>query len=555
MKKLHKLFGLLLVLAMMLSIFTACGSNKDSDASKDAEEKVASDAGEEEAADEAGDAGEEAEAADKGAEVGADVVIAWANGKNHLAPLHTTGANVYPDTLMLYERLMYLTEDGEYVPWLLKDYSTEDGVNYDFEIYDYITDSQGNHITAEDIAWVIQLNIDAAMKPDFAKVVSVEATGDYTVHLELSQDRIYLFESLMWSTNVVSQVAYEASEDEMATQPVATGPYVVVESVPNSTLVFEKRDDYWQTDASLIPEGLEPKAHSVTFNTVSELSQRVIAAETGVADVVYDVEASAIDSVLDNDDYTVLTVPDLEGVSLYFSGSEERESGIATNLALRQAICYAIDPMALVQGVSFGKGSAMHDICAPTGMGYNPKWDEEEYFARDVDKAKALLEEAGYNGEEISLCTFSAWQRMGEIIQSSCVEAGINLKLNIIDDASISQYRTDGSAWDVTLYAYSTPSLAYNWSLCFDSNAFETGDAMSRRDEELTEMIYKTWVNDGYNQENIDAVHYYIMDHAYARGLFLKDSYMIIRNDANLSNDTRCYRGYLAPWAFTTTEG
>ena len=536
-KNLHKVLGLLLALVMLLSVMSAC--SKTDDKANDTPSGTNTST----------NAGDAADTTSTGSAEGSSVTIAWADSKNELAPIRSTGSTVYPEMIMLYERLMYLTADGEYVPWLIKEYSTTDGMNYDFEIYDYITDSQGNNITAQDIVFIINKCREAALNPDFSKVASIEATGDYTVHIELNQDRVYCFESLMWGTYVVSQAAYEASPDGMATTPVSTSAYVLTDFTPGATMTLEKRDDYWQTDASLIPAGMEAKTQKVTFNTVSELSQRVIAVETGVADMAWDIEASSIDSFVDNTDYTVLSVPDMEGVSLYFSGSEER--AISGNLALRQAICYAIDPNALIQGVAFGEGEPMHDVCAPTGLGYNEKWNSEDYFTRDLDKAKELLEQAGYQGEEIELCTFGSWQRMGEIIQSSCNDAGINIKLNIIDDASIGQYRANGAAWDMTLWSYSTPSLAYNWSLAFDSNAFGTGDSMSRKDETLTDMIYNTWINGAYTEENIDAVHYYIMDHAYARGLFLRNTYMIVRADANLTDEVRCYRGYLAPWACT----
>lgn len=536
-KNLQRLFGLMLVLVMLLSLI-ACGDSggNESDSPNNPN----------------GGTSQEPGGSGSAGGVGANVTIATFYDRTNLSPLRTTKDNVYPDILMIYERPMYLTPDNEYVPWLIKDYSTTDGVNYDFEIYDYITDSQNNRITAEDIVWIIEKNIEVAMKPDFSKVVSVEATGDYAVHIELNENRVYLFETIMWNTNVISKAAFEASSDEMATSPVSTSPYVVTNFVPSSTLTLEKRDGYWQTDASLIPAGLEAVSQSVTFNTVAELAQRTIAVETGVADIAFDIDASAIDPFLNNKNYVTSVVPDMEGVSLFVSGHASRI--VSDNLALRQAIFYAIDPNVLVQGVAFGHGSPMSDYCPPVGVGYLDKWDNEEYFTHDVDKAKALLAEAGYNGEEISMVVFNNWQRIGEIIQSSCLEAGINIKLDIKDYAGLGQVRTDGSAWDMFLYCYTTPSLAYNWSLCFDSNAFPTGDAMSRKDEELTNMLYATWVNGGYTEENIDAIHSYIMDHAYARGLFLQDKFNIVRADANLSWGATCYLGTIAPWSISTTK-
>ena len=62
-------------------------------------------------------------------------------------------------------------------------------------------------------------------------------------------------------------------------------------------------------------------------------------------------------------------------------------------------------------------------------------------------------------------------------------------------------------------------SLPAVWSNRFDSKAYDKGDGTARKDEVLTQMLYSTWTKDRFTEENIDAVHKYVMDHAYAYGI------------------------------------
>lgn len=547
MKKTRRWFALLLALTMLLSILSGCGSN-DNDTANDnsTTNHTANDSATQNEDSTSAPTGGEASVTD------AEITIAFPNGRSSLTPIRTTSDVVYPDIIMLWERLLYLNSEGEYELWLIKDYTAaDDGVTYDFEIYDYIYDSEGNHITADDIVYAIEKNIEYNMKPDFGKVESVEASGDYTVHLVLNQDMVYLFESLMWNTYVFSKAAFEASADEMATDPVSTSQYVVTEFIADSTLAFERRDDYWQTDVSLIPEEMRANTKKVTFSIITEMSQRAIALETGAVDMAYDIDAMTAEPYLDNPDYSYDLKNDLEGYTLFFSGGD---SPVGNDVKLRQAICYAVDAQGFVDGIAYGYGEVMHDACVNTGLGYNPKWDEEEYYPYDVEKAKELVAESDYGGEELVILTTASNQRLSEMLQAYCSAVGINTKLNIVDYALYTQLRLDGSAYDMTLWSISTPTLAYNWALRYDCNAYSTGDATGRHDQELAEMLYKTWTHEGYTEENIDAVHYYLKDNAYSCGIFKIFKFSLIRSDAGLTNLVKTYIGFPSPWASTFVQ-
>ena len=137
-----------------------------------------------------------------------------------LTPFRSNVANDAPYMINLYESLGLTNSDGELELWVAKSWTTEDYFTYDIEIYDYVTDSAGNNITADDIVWFIEEAKTRGLKPCFTKVESVEKTGDYTIRLKMNTNMIGSFDAVMLATFAVSKDAFLASENEFATQAV-----------------------------------------------------------------------------------------------------------------------------------------------------------------------------------------------------------------------------------------------------------------------------------------------------------------------------------------------
>lgn len=96
---------------------------------------------------------------------------------------------------------------------------------------------------------------------------------------------------------------------------------------------------------------------------------------------------------------------------------------------------------------------------------------------------------------------------------------GVKSELLTGDMAWVTANRLDGSIYDMFINQVGCASLAAQWSIRFDPAGYSTGDGTSRHDYELAELLYSTWVQEGYTEENIDAVHNYIKEEMYAYGL------------------------------------
>lgn len=460
-----------------------------------------------------------------------------------LTPIRSQMANNAPWAYQVYETIITLDENKEYTPQVAKTWSVaDDGVTCTVEIYDNVYDSAGNHITAADIVWMLELCKEAGLKPCYSKIASVEATGDYTVQIVLTQDMVGALEAILTATYVVSQTAYEASEDEFATEIVSTAPYKVTEFTAGSTITIEKRDDYWQSE-DLINPATAANVDKITYHVITEASQAGIALETGELDGFMSLDPNTANQFVGNDDYGMMATPYINGFQMFFSGDPSR--AIASDVNLRQAICYAIDCEGLITGVFAGYGEKMHDSAANTAVGYLEKWAEEDYYPYDPEKAKELLAQSNYNGETLVLLagSSSTVQRLTQMIQGYLAQVGITVELNLADQALLTSIRLDGSQYDMFINTVGGDWLADHWSTRYDMNAYATGDACARHDEVLAEMLYETWTQDGYTEENIDAVHAYIRDNMYGFGMVQPSNIDIWRTEIGLATAVRTNKG------------
>lgn len=487
------------------------------------------------------------------ANVGDSVLdIGYATAIDSLTPFRSNVGNEAPYLLNLYESLAVTNHEGVLEPWVAKEWSTEDNFVYDIEIWDKVTDQEGNAITADDIVWFIEEAKTRGLKPCFTKVESVEKTGEYTIRLTMNTNMVGAFDAVMLATYVISEDAFLASADEFATQVITTSAYEVTEFVASSTLKFERRDDYWQ-DVELLPKSVRPQVEACKYYTITEASQMGIALETNTIDIALVMENSTAVQFLDNQDFHVEITNGTKGWTLFFSGSESRLVG--TNEKLCQAICYAIDTEAMVVGLcgSAEYGDAMKDPCGQGLIGFQPEWEEEDYYSYNPEKAKELVAESGYNGEVLSILCSSATfnQRMAQMIQAYCAAVGINVELNSLDMAGVMAIRLDGSQYDMFVNTIQGPFLADHWSIRYDPAAYSTGDGTSRHDYELAELLYKTWTVEGYTEENINEVHAYLRDHAIAYGLINPRVFCVWNNQLDLEEEVIEVLGYIAPSAST----
>ncbi len=446
----------------------------------------------------------------------------------------------------IYETLADVIGDEVYGV-LMKDYSiADDYMSIDIELYDNITDSKGNSIKASDVVFSYEQAAASGKITAINNISSVEATGELTATIYL-KNKLQLgnLDSIFGRWNIVSQQSYEESPDGMSQDPVGSGPYVLTSYTSGYEAVYTARDDYWQTDPSLIHLRNAANAREIHYYIISEASQMAISLGNGTIDVSASVSTDDLAKFQEggeySDEYWVYTVPDNLSMTLFCNMSEGK---VTEDINLRKAIYYAINNEAILESVFQGRGSVMYDLAADWAIGYNEDWENEDnYYHYDLDKAKEYLSQSSYNGETLTLMCESSTNanNAATLILSLLQEAGINVEIESVESTVFSSYIQDPDNWDILLTNEATDTYtAAGYDMPLDAKRYSwNGTINFAQDETLQEMLLTCMDQETSTQENLDALHEYVIENAYAMGLVNMESSIVVpkeMTDVILSN-------------------
>lgn len=446
----------------------------------------------------------------------------------------------------IYQHLMQAETMGsdEMQPVLAKEWTQDDEFTYTITLYDYIKDTAGNEFKSSDA--IFCLESWAATTDNY--IDHCEVVDDYTFKVVLTSSAPGVFQRTMESVWMVTEAAYKDSSDGMATEPVGTSTYKVDNFVSDSKIVCTKVEDHWQKD-ELVMASYKANVDVIQYDIISEASQMSMALQSGQIQIGCEMEVSQLETLLTGDKLALT-----QGICPYsrpimFCMTEE--SPFHDNLALRQAVCYAIDEAALAEIIGLGYGWAAKTMDSSNSqVGYNVEWEENPYYQYDVEKAKTLLAEAGYEPGELSLRLMSngngTVKLMMETIQADLLEIGINAKVEVADSATFGANRDGTSgAYDI---CYAGQDYGNNvltlWNNVYDSDIRASGWTWAGYDDPtLQAMLDELNTAEGFTQENIDAFYYYVADAClYYVPVMLPEAYV---HDASISDVPMDNTGYL----------
>lgn len=152
----------------------------------------------------------------------------------------------------IYEYLI-TRENGETKGVIAKNWTMEDETTYHVEIYDYVHDTAGNQITANDIKFCFDSALATKNYSKLEVIDTITVLDDYQLEFKFKQPlAVGELENVFLECAIVSQSAYEATNDQMAADPIGTTAYEVQSYTPGSELVLTDTGNYWQTDESLV---------------------------------------------------------------------------------------------------------------------------------------------------------------------------------------------------------------------------------------------------------------------------------------------------------------
>ena len=317
----------------------------------------------------------------------------------------------------MYECLVVLDYDTfAPKPALALSWDMPDPQTVTFQLREGVVFHNGEPFTAEDVKYSLE---KAGASSHFTAVLgmieSVTVNDEYNVTVHLSIPFAPILRHLAHPGAAIAPAGMSA--EELAENPIGTGPFMFSELVLGDRVEFVRNDDYW---------GNLPLLESLTFRVVPDSSGRLLAVETGEADIALE-----------------LLPPDLIPAQSYPNVNLIRRMNLSTNYVgfnaekepfdnplVRQAINYAIPTQQIVDVVFMGVGAPAHGPIANIVFGFA----EIEPFDYDVEKAKELMIEAGYEDGFTTTIWYNVPNQtrmdIAEIVQHALREINIDVSVD-----------------------------------------------------------------------------------------------------------------------------
>ncbi len=318
----------------------------------------------------------------------------------------------------IYETLVDRDVDGALQARLATSWEVkaDDPTVWVFRLREGVTFHDGAAFTADDVVFSLDRarSEKSNMRQLHVDVESVTAVDDYTVEVKMVGPSPLYPNNLTntfimdreWAeaNNVVSVQDYAAGEDNYAVRNTnGTGPYILSSREVDVRSVLTRNENHWAEE--------KPPVTEIIYLPITDAATRIAALLSGEVDIVQDVPVQDVERLQSTAGIKVETGP--ENRVIYFGykfGDAPLKSSNVTDRnpfddpRVREAMELAVDRDAIRQVVMRGQS-------IPTGVANPPfvnGWTEEldAYPAPDLDRAKALLAEAGYpDGFTVTLDT------------------------------------------------------------------------------------------------------------------------------------------------------
>ena len=434
------------------------------------------------------------------------------------------------------ESLTTNNDNIELTPLLATDWSqSDDGLTWTFNLREGVDFSNGVELTSEHVVFSMQRIIN----PDTGsgRVASVggsdavwEAVDTYTVSVTTPNPNSIL--PVLVASRGTSVVHPDSvDENGVIVVPIGTGPFTIEDLDGTISMRLAKNENYWQ-------DGL-PLLDAVEITVIQEDAAREAALLGGEVDFISSVARQAVQGLQDNPDVTVLLSPAL--AYKYIGLNVTREP--LNDVRVRQAIAYAINRDDLCSAGDFGLCTPLYggpiDTANPWHFDYAP-------YSQNLDKARALLAEAGYaDGFEMELMPTSTYQdtvRQAQVLQAQLAAVGITSTINAPEWAEWLElegsFQYDGyiCSWnglvDVEQYFY----LQHRTDEVFNFTGYSDPDfdALVDKGRQVAGFDERYSIYQEANRILVDAVPYvYFYNPAFTRAMSPRVQGYVLRPDNN----------------------
>jgi peptide/nickel transport system substrate-binding protein len=399
--------------------------------------------------------------------VGGDLVFGQEANINTLDQMSSATISTRNIAMNMYETLMTRDENNNPILELAASMTeAPDHLTYTFKLRDGIVFHNGKKMTSADVAASFDRYAKVGNQRSILNNVAGWDTPDpltFVIRMKVAQPTF--IESLS-SFSVPIVIIPAESRDlpaQQLTNPIGTGPFQLVESVPGSYVKLKRYDGYKPNTAFDDKTGFGGYKlaclDSVTFRIVTEPGARVAGLKTGELHAVEDLPAKSLPDLKSDPNITILPLRNW-WIQI---GVPNTSAPPTDNELFRRAVQAALDMDEIMDAASDGNYRLNVGFQYPNQPDYTDA-GKETYNIKDPVLAKKLLTESGYGGEPVVLLTNKDYPPMYNsalVMQQQLQAVGINAQMKVVDwPTSVQMSSVSDKSWNFFFTGWGTqPAL------------------------------------------------------------------------------------------------
>lgn len=348
----------------------------------------------------------------------------WSGEKQSMDPADMHSGDDAYHTFAVYNRLVDIDDNFNVLPELATEWSVSpDGMTWTFKLRSGVKFHSGKDFSSADVVYSFKRLLDektgsgARAVLEFLDADNIKAVDPTTVTFTTKKPVVEL--PVLISNKFTNIVPDGAKQEDLRKKGDGTGPFIQEQFTPNAPVrILRKNPNYWNAG--------QPKADCIRITVAQEAVAAVAAIKAGQVDLMLNVDPSVIGSLKED--------PNVQLLETAASNSMTVSMWVDTkpfdDVKVREALKLVVDRQAMVDTVLLGFGEAAADNPVPVG---NPASHTKEAPKQDIEKAKALLAEAGYkDGLKFDLYTAEGvpgMVRMAQVYAEMAKAAGIDINV------------------------------------------------------------------------------------------------------------------------------
>lgn len=349
----------------------------------------------------------------------------------------------------LCDKLFDITPDLEIIPQLATGFTTsDDGLTITMTLREGVTFHDGTPFNAEAVKANIERSQtldESVRKSELTSIEAVDIIDDLTVQFNLNKPDAPLIAQLADRSGMM--MAPSAFEGDFAANPICSGPFQFVSRASQDRIVLGKYEDYWNAD--------EIGISGVSYVIIPDSTVRMANLQSGDIDIANQLAATDASTVANAPGLSFENVTGLgyQGLTFNLANGEMANNPLGQDANVRKAFDLAIDRNVINQIVFDGLFMPASQPFTPSSPYFNPDLPVVE---RDVDAARALLEEAGVDlpiRVQLQVPNTPDTLQLVQVIQAMVSEVGFEVEIvakefaTLIRDAGAGDFQISQQGW------------------------------------------------------------------------------------------------------------